>query len=57
MYIQLRNKIEVIHGKDTLFYGQANYVAMNNDDPNKRLKVFDSLTNALNKEKKSLRLC
>ena len=51
MYIQLRNKIEVIHGKDTLFYGQANYVAMNNDDPNKRLKVFDSLTNALNKEK------
>ncbi|MGE6401410.1 M3 family metallopeptidase [Bacillus cereus] len=51
MYIQLRNKIEVIHDKETLSFGQANYVAMNSDDHNERLKVFDSLTNTLNKEK------
>ncbi|EJQ60813.1 hypothetical protein S3E15_00416 [Bacillus mycoides] len=51
MYTQLRNKIEVIHDKETLSFGQANYVAMNSDDHNERLIVFDSLTNALNKEK------
>ncbi|WP_044444585.1 M3 family metallopeptidase [Bacillus mycoides] len=51
MYTQLRNKIEVIHDKGTLSFGQANYVAMNSDDHNERLIVFDSLTNALNKEK------
>ncbi|QWG45376.1 oligoendopeptidase F [Bacillus mycoides] len=51
MYIQLRNKIEVIHDKETLSFGQANYVTMNSDDHNERLKVFDSLTNTLNKEK------
>ncbi|WJE32504.1 M3 family metallopeptidase [Bacillus mycoides] len=51
MYTQLRNKIEVIHDKETVSFGQANYVAMNSDDHNERLIVFDSLTNALNKEK------
>ncbi|MED0970529.1 M3 family metallopeptidase [Bacillus paramycoides] len=51
MYIQLRNKIEVIHDKETLSFGQANYVAMNSDDHNERLKVFELLTNAFNKEK------
>ncbi|EJS54476.1 hypothetical protein ICG_02738 [Bacillus cereus BAG1X1-3] len=51
MYTQLRNKVEVIHDKETLSFGQANYVAMNSDDHNERLIVFDSLTNALNKEK------
>ncbi|EJR55037.1 hypothetical protein IIM_01977 [Bacillus cereus VD107] len=51
MYIQLRNNIEVIHDKETLSFGQANYVAMNSDDHNERLEVFESLTNAFNKEK------
>ncbi|MBJ7957282.1 oligoendopeptidase F [Bacillus cereus group sp. N28] len=51
MYTQLRSKIEVIHDKETLSFGQANYVAMNSDDHNERLIVFDSLTNTLNKEK------
>ncbi|MES5893785.1 M3 family metallopeptidase [Bacillus cereus group sp. RP43] len=51
MYIQLRNKLEITHDKETLSFGQANYVAMNSDDHNERLKVFNSLTNALNKEK------
>lgn len=51
MYIQLRNKIEVIHGKETLFYGQANYVAMNSDNEKERLEVFELLTSALHKEK------
>ncbi|MFE6138270.1 M3 family metallopeptidase [Bacillus sp. NPDC057893] len=51
MYIQLRNKLEITHDKETSSFGQANYVAMNSDDHNERLKVFDSLTNALNKEK------
>ncbi|MGW5955564.1 M3 family metallopeptidase [Bacillus mycoides] len=51
MYIQLRNKLEITHDKETLSFGQANYVAMNSDDHNERSKVFDSLTNTLNKEK------
>ncbi|EOP40884.1 M3 family metallopeptidase [Bacillus cereus] len=51
MYIQLRNKLEITHDKETLSFGQANYVAMNSDDHNERLIVFDSLTNTLNKEK------
>ncbi|KXY35345.1 oligoendopeptidase F [Bacillus cereus] len=51
MYTQLRSKIEVIHDKETLSFGQANYVAMNSDDHNERLIVFDSFTNTLNKEK------
>lgn len=51
MYIQLRNKLEITHNKETLSFGQANYVAMNSDDHNERSKVFDSLTNTLNKEK------
>ncbi|MBK5431821.1 M3 family metallopeptidase [Bacillus sp. TH25] len=51
MYIQLRNKLEITHDKETLSFGQANYVAMNSDDHNERFKVFDSLTNTLNKEK------
>lgn len=51
MYTQLRNKIVVIHDKETLSFGQANYVAMNSDDHNERVIVFDSLTSALHKEK------
>ncbi|WP_128854370.1 M3 family metallopeptidase [Bacillus sp. CDB3] len=51
MYIQLRNKIEIIHNKKALLFGQANNIAMNSDNEKERLEVFELLTNALNKEK------
>ncbi|MES9667373.1 M3 family metallopeptidase [Bacillus nitratireducens] len=51
MYIQLRNKIEVIYDKKALSLGQANNIAMNSDNEKERLEVFELLISALHKEK------
>lgn len=51
MYIQLRDRIEIEHNNKQLSFGQANHVAMNSDNEKERVKVFESLTCALHKEK------
>ncbi|WP_459502975.1 M3 family metallopeptidase [Bacillus sp. C1] len=51
MYIQLRNRLEIHHNNEVLSFGKANYLAMNAESDSKRLAVFTSLTEALEKEK------
>ena len=52
----ITDRIEIEHNNKLLSFGQANTIAMNSDNEKERLEVFDSLTCALHKEKKSLLL-